>query len=86
MSVIANIISTLMAIPLTLNQQNTLGNFLELMGQQILLIQAQGSLLAPQNINQTQINEILKNINFKFEYIEEVIIYLKEAFFKNNRQ
>ena len=47
LTLIGNILGIIIAKPLTLNQQNTLGNFLELIGQQILTIQAQGSNLAP---------------------------------------
>ena len=74
---IANILGTVFSIPLDVNQQNTLGNFFELIGQQILLIQAQGSNLLPNSVNQIDFNNILRQINFKFEYLEELIDYLK---------
>lgn len=84
LGIVANILGTLLAIPLTFNQQNTLGNFLELVGQQILLIQAQNTLLSPMTINQLNLNQILKELNFKFEYLEDLIIYLKGEFDRNN--
>lgn len=71
---LANLIGTFLTIPINSNQQNTLGNFFELIGQQILMIQAQNSTLnETPNIN---FNEMLKQINFKFEYLEELINYL----------
>lgn len=73
-SILANLIGIFLTIPLDVNQQNSLGNFFELIGQQILTIQAQNY-----NINDSinlNFNEILKQINFKFEYLEELINYL----------
>ena len=83
LTLIGNILGIIIAKPLTLNQQNTLGNFLELIGQQILTIQAQGSNLAPNFINTIDFNHLLNELNFKFEYLEELIAYLKTKRNKN---
>ena len=83
LTLIGNILGIIIAKPLTLNQQNTLGNFLELIGQQILTIQAQGSNLAPNFINTIDFNHLLNEFNFKFEYLEELIAYLKTKRNKN---
>ena len=75
-SILANLIGIFLTIPLDVNQQNSLGNFFELIGQQILTIQAQNY-----NINDSiniNFNEILKQINFKFEYLEELVNYIME--------
>lgn len=77
---LANILGTILTIPINNNQQNTLGNFIELIGQQILLIQAQSyNLNQNTNIN---INEMLKQINFKFEYLEDLINYVIDMYKK----
>ena len=76
---LANIIGIVSTLCLNSNQQNTLGNFFELIGQQILTIQAQTQNLTPiQNSNSIdQIDSLLKQINFKYEYLEDLINYLK---------
>ena len=78
-ALLADLIATLFAIPLTNPQRGSLGNWLESIGQQLLAIQSQ--INAQSNvINSNSINSIIeaiKNLNFKFEYLEEMINYLK---------
>ncbi len=35
-------------------------------------------------LKKLNLNQILKELNFKFEYLEDLIIYLKGEFHKNN--
>lgn len=81
LSLLANILGIILTIPLNANQQNTLGNFFELIGQQILTIQAQNANLSPNQSSNIDINSLLQQINFKFEYLEDMIQYIKN---KNN--
>lgn len=76
-SLLANVIGYLIALPLTSNEQNSIGNWFELIGQQILTIQAQNQLTSSGNISRLELNNILDSINFKFEYIEELLTYIK---------
>lgn len=77
LSLIANILGMILTVPLNANQQNTLGNFFELIGQQILTIQAQNANLSPNQNSNIDINSLLQQINFKFEYLEDMIEYIK---------
>ncbi len=77
LSLLANILGIILTIPLTANQQNTIGNFFELIGQQILTIQAQNANLSPNQSSDIDINSLLQQINFKFEYLEDMLEYIK---------
>lgn len=77
LSLLANIIGISLSLCLNSNQQNTLGNFIELIGQQILAIQAQNQNLSSDLNTSVNLNDVLKQMDFKFEYIEELISYLK---------
>lgn len=77
LSLLANILGIILTIPLNANQQNTIGNFFELIGQQILTIQAQNANLSPNQNSNIDINSLFQQINFKFEYLEDMIEYIK---------
>lgn len=77
LSLLANILGIILTMPLNANQQNTLGNFFELIGQQILTIQAQNANLTPNQNSEIDINKLFEQINFKFEYLEDMLEYIK---------
>ncbi|MGF7058467.1 hypothetical protein [Brassicibacter mesophilus] len=67
---LATIIGFLIASRLTFDQQNSIGNFIELIGQVILTISAQGSTLQTGD-NNNQVYEQLSLIKKQIELIEK---------------
>ena len=65
-----NIIAYLIAAGLTNQQQNSLGNLFELIGQVILTIQAKGS---PATISPCQLQQVVDMFNGKISNIEELL-------------
>lgn len=65
LAVIGSLIGTLLSVPLNYEEQSTLGNFFELIGQAMLVVSAQGfNLQTKEPTNQSQaINDLQKQIN-----------------------
>lgn len=77
-ALLANVLGILLCNYLDSNEQNSFGNWLELLGQEILTVQAQGVTLSPGSVNYNTLNQILEQLNFRFEYIEDLLNYLKK--------
>ena len=60
-TLIATIAGFLISPKLTINEQNSLGNFFELLGQVILTINAQGSTLNQSNSAKSNIKPIIES-------------------------
>lgn len=89
--IVGAFIGLLIAAPLNINQQNSIGNFFELVGQMILTINAQEITRRAQiNANDIEINQRQNTINNqnnttyndKIASLEQEIIKLKEEISK----
>lgn len=76
-SLIASILGFAISTTLTVDQQNSLGNFMELLGQVILTINAQSSTLQRKQNKHKNIKPIIESSN-----LEEEIIKIKEELIK----
>lgn len=77
-SILANVLGSIISLFLSSNEKNSLGNWFELLGQQILTIQAQAITTNNNNISSEKLNDILNSLNFKIEYLEDLINYIKK--------
>lgn len=62
LAILGSAIGFLLAPTITINQQNALGNFFELIGQTLLTINAQAVNLQPTSPSRHQLNEKLKKL------------------------
>lgn len=74
-SMIAVLMGVIISPTLTINQQNSLGNFLELLGQVILTINAQATTLGQ--------SSRLHNLEIEINKLKEEIVRLKNNINKN---
>ena len=77
-TLIATIAGFLISPKLTINEQNSLGNFFELLGQVILTINAQGSTLNQSNSAKSNIKPIIESSTIEEEIVnikKEIIFY-----------
>ena len=75
--VIGTLAGVLIAKNLTINEQNTIGNFFELIGQVLLTINAQEYTL---NSNRTNPNNIsIEELNQKIEYLYKELNKIKKG-------
>ena len=72
-TLIATVAGFLISPTLTINEQNSLGNFFELLGQVVLTINAQGSTLKQRHAKNSYISPSIESSN-----IEEEIINIKK--------
>lgn len=72
-TLIATVVGFLISPTLTINEQNSLGNFFELLGQVILTINAQGSTLKQRRAKNSNISPSIESSN-----IEEEIVNIKK--------
>ena len=84
---IASLAGFAIAPSLTLNEQNSLGNFFELLGQVILTINAQGSTLNQSNSAKSNIKPIIESSTIEEEIvnIKKEIIRLRNDTFNNKK-
>lgn len=66
---ISGIIGTIISAPLSSSELNTIGNFLEAIGQVMLTIQAQIELVTPSYPSRNEFDDHKKNINKLFNDI-----------------
>lgn len=67
----------LISVPLSSNEQNIVGNFLELVGQVILTVQAQDSSQGPNYVTQEALNAFEAKMDRKINYIISEIKNIK---------
>lgn len=70
LSILAFSIALLLAPTITVNQQNSLGNFFELVGQALLTINAQEVNLQPNAPSRQQLNEKIKKLERELEILK----------------
>lgn len=58
---------------LTINQQNSLGNFFELMGQVLLTISAQSMELVPDHPTRFELQQQINNLKQEIEQLKRII-------------
>lgn len=56
------LVGLIISAPLNSNEQNSIGNFLELVGQVVLTVQAQGSFNDPNPVSENDFNNFKKYI------------------------
>lgn len=85
---IATLIGFIISPTLTLNQQNSLGNFFELLGQVILTINAQGTTLRQHRNEKPGIKEKLEKITLEEEIIniKKEVIKLRKDVLNNEKE
>lgn len=86
-TLIATIAGFLISPKLTINEQNSLGNFFELLGQVILTINAQGSTLNQSNSAKSNIKPFIESSTIEEEIvnIKKEIIRLRNDTFNNKK-
>ena len=84
-SLIASIIGFVISPALTINQQGSLGNFFELLGQVILTINAQNTTLYQSGFQRSGIKPCIENKNLEEEIIliKNELIKLRNEIFNN---
>lgn len=84
-SLIASIIGFVISPPLTINQQGSLGNFFELLGQVILTINAQNTTLYQSSFKPSVIKPHIESQNLEEEIIliKKELIKLRNEIFNN---
>ncbi|MDD4795579.1 MAG: hypothetical protein PHG03_03355 [Bacilli bacterium] len=84
-SLIASIIGFVISPALTINQQGSLGNFFELLGQVILTINAQNTTLYQSGFQQSCIKPHIESQNLEEEIIliKKELIKLRNEIFNN---
>lgn len=75
---VGTILAFLISPGLTNNEQNTFGNWLEMVGQIILTIQAQGSSYINNNVSTADFNILLEKLNITFDDLYSIIDELKK--------
>ena len=73
LSLFAFSIGMLLAPTITVNQQNALGNFFELVGQTLLTINAQAINLQPNAPSRQQLNEKIKRLEEEIQTLKKQI-------------
>ena len=73
LSILAFAIATILAPTITINQQNSLGNFFELIGQTLLTINAQAINLQPSAPSRLELNEKIKRLEKEIQTLKEQI-------------
>ena len=66
-------IGLLIAPTITVNQQNSLGNFFELIGQVLLTVNAQATNLQPNAPSRQQLNDKIKKLEKEIEQLKRQI-------------
>ena len=66
-------IGLILAPTITINQQNALGNFFELIGQTLLTVNSQAINLQPIAPTRIQLNEKIKRLEFELEQLKRQI-------------
>ncbi len=82
-TLIATIIGFAISPTLTINQQNSLGNFFELLGQVILTINAQGETIRQHKALKSNVTPYLESKNLEEEILKlklEIIQLRKDTF------
>lgn len=67
------LVGLMISIPLNSNEQNSIGNFFELIGQVILTIQAQQSFSTPEVASLEELEKLKKETNEKFKILYKEI-------------
>lgn len=73
LSIFGFAIGMLLSPTITVNQQNSLGNFFELVGQTLLTINAQAINLQPNAPSRQQLNEKIKNLEEEIHSLKRQI-------------
>ena len=73
LSILAFAIGILLAPTITVNQQNALGNFFELIGQTLLTVNAQTINLQPNAPSRQQLNEKIKRLEKELQNLKNQI-------------
>ena len=63
------LVGLLISIPLNSNEQNSIGNFLELVGQVILTVQAQQSINSTASASESDLNKFKEETQEKFKIL-----------------
>lgn len=77
-TLISTILGFFIAKPLNAAQQNSLGNFFELIGQIMLTLSAQSYNLAPSNVTVNNFNDFKEDIEKRLDYLASEIHKLKK--------
>jgi hypothetical protein len=87
-ALIASIIGFIIAPTLTINQQNSLGNFFELLGQVLLTISSQNATLKQKSVQNSKIRSTMETDRLEKEIllIKREIIQLRRDVLLNNKQ
>ena len=73
LTILASAIGLLISPTITVNQQNSLGNFFELLGQTILTINAQTINLQPNAPSRQQLNDKIKMLEIEIEQLKRQV-------------
>lgn len=73
LSILAFAIGTILAPTITINQQNSLGNFFELIGQTLLTINAQSINLQPNAPSRLELNKQIKRLEREIQSLKDKI-------------
>lgn len=86
-TLIATIAGFVISPTLTVNQQNSLGNFFELLGQVILTINAQNTTLKQTNVKKSNIKPFFETSSLENEIlkIKQEIIQLRSDLLSNDK-
>ena len=71
LAILASAIGLLISPTITINQQNALGNFFELIGQTILTVNAQAVNLQPNDPSRLELSDRLKKIEIELELLKQ---------------
>lgn len=71
LTILACAIGLLLAPTININQQNSLGNFFELIGQTLLTVNAQAVNLQPNAPSRFELNERLKNLENELNFLKQ---------------
>ena len=74
LSIFAFSIALLISPTITINQQNALGNFFELIGQTFLTVNAQAINLQPNAPSRLELNEKIKRLESEIENLRRFIL------------
>ena len=83
--ILADVIGILLSLPLNSDEAITFGNFLNTASEQLITIGAQNVFLGPKKVSIEMLDDILKNINFKFDYFEELLKCILEKYQEYNK-
>ncbi len=87
-TLISTVIGFIISSTLTVNQQNSLGNFFELLGQLILTINAQNeTLISKRKVKQSSIKPIIESNNIEEDIlkIKQELINLRNDVFRDSK-